>query len=63
MNGFGLLLALAGLVIDLVALVASSSQRVRMALPLPIDSSPVVLHIIGLVCGAVGVLIIFLNNL
>lgn len=33
-----------------------------MALPLPVDTSAVSMHIIGLVCGAVGVLIVFLKN-
>ncbi|GDY09095.1 MAG: hypothetical protein DWI21_03035 [Planctomycetota bacterium] len=61
-NGFGASLALAGVAVDLLALAVSRSQRVRMALPLPADSSAMVLHIIGLVCGAVGVMIIFLNN-
>ena len=62
MNGIGVLLTLAGMVIDLVALAASSSQRVRMALPLPVDSSPTVLFIIGLVSSAVGCLMLVLNN-
>lgn len=62
MNGFGVLLALAGVVIDLLAFGASSSRWVRMALPLSVSSSPVVLHIIGLVCGVIGVSMIFLNN-
>ncbi len=54
MSGIGLLLGLAGLVFQLVALVAWSSKRVRMALPLPVESSEIWLILIGLVCETVG---------
>lgn len=54
MSGFGLLLVLAGIVIELVAIPASCSQRVRMALPVPVETSEIWLIVIGLVCQAVG---------
>lgn len=54
MSGFGLLLGLAGLAFQFLALLAWSSQRVRMALPLPVETSEVWLIVIGLVCEVVG---------
>ncbi|TXT22383.1 MAG: hypothetical protein FD138_3469 [Planctomycetota bacterium] len=54
MSGFGALLILTGFAIQLLADAAWTSQRVRMALPLPVESSPIWLIVIGLVCEAVG---------
>ena len=54
MSGFGALLILTGLTIHFLADVAWTSQRVRMALPLPVESSPIWLIVIGLVCEAIG---------
>lgn len=54
MSGSGLLLGLAGLTIQFLALAAGSSKRVRMALPLPVESSEIWLIIIGLVSEVVG---------
>lgn len=54
MFGFGALLVLAGFVIELVAIPASFSQRVRMALPVPVESTEIWLIVIGLICEVVG---------
>lgn len=54
MSDFGVLLALTGLAAQLLALLAWSSQRVRLALPVPVESSEVWLIVIGLVCEAAG---------
>ncbi len=56
MSGFGLLLVLAGTVVELVAIPASCSQRVRMAMPVPVEWSEIWLIIIGLICQGVGIL-------
>lgn len=60
MSGFGALLILTGLAIQLLADVAWCSQRVRMALPLPVESSPSWLIVIGLVSELVGGLLMVL---
>lgn len=62
MFGFGLLLGLTGLALHGLAGVAWSSKRVRMALPLPVESSPLALTILGLVCEVVGCLLTFVCN-
>ena len=62
MFGFGLLLELAGLAFQFLALLAWSSKRVRMALPLPVESSEIWLIVIGLVCETVGCLLTFVCN-
>lgn len=54
MSGFGALLILTGLACQLLADVAWTSQRVRMALPLPVESSPIWLIVIGLVSELIG---------
>lgn len=54
MSGIGALFILAGLAMQFLADVAWSSLRVRMALPLPMESSPIWLIVIGLVCEVVG---------
>lgn len=56
MSGFGLLLGLMGLIFQFLASAAWCSERVRMALPLPMESSPIWLIVIGLVCEVVGCL-------
>lgn len=62
MFGFGLLLGLTGLALHCLAGVAWSSTRVRMVLPLPVESSPLALTIVGLVCETVGGLLTFVCN-
>ena len=59
MSGVGAVLILVGLVSQLVADVAWCSKRVRMALPLPVETSPAWLILIGLVCEVVGGLLMF----
>lgn len=60
MFDYGALLILTGLALQLVADLAWSSKRVRMALPLPVESSPIWLIVIGLVCETVGCLMMAL---
>ncbi len=52
--GIGLLLGLAGLAFQFLATLAWGSQRVRMAMPVPVETSEVWLIVIGLVCEVVG---------
>lgn len=59
---FRVLLMLAGMIIDLVAIAASISLRVRMALPLPVQWLPVLLHLFGLIALVVGAMMMFFNN-
>jgi hypothetical protein len=53
MSGFGLLLVLTGFAIQFLADLAWCSERGRMALPLPMKSSPIWLIVLGLVCEVV----------
>ncbi len=62
MSGFGLLLGLAGLAFQFLASLAWSSKRVRLALPLPVESAAIWLLVIGLVCEIVGGLLSFVCN-
>lgn len=62
MFGFGLLLGLTGLVLHSVAGVAWCSKRVRLALPLPVESSPLVLTTFGHVCEIVGARLTLVGN-
>lgn len=48
MAGFGVMLGLTGLALQLLAWPASCSQRVRMALPVPVESSETWLILLGL---------------
>lgn len=56
MSDFGILLCLMGLVFQLLASAAWCSERVRMALPVPMESSEIWLIVLGLVCEVVGCL-------
>jgi hypothetical protein len=60
MSDYGLLLGLTGLAFQFLAGAAWSSKRVRMALPLPVESSEIWLTALGLVCEVVGVLMVSL---
>lgn len=54
MSDYGLLLGLMGLAFPFLATSAWCSKRVRMALPLPVESSEIWLISLGLVCEVVG---------